>query len=318
VLALTALEVILQPDVPLYQNLVESATHARFVTSYGLPIVHPFLLTLSSFLSVLVVQRMWKLGRSWNRIAHLVILQLPALMFLSRGTLATTALACLFLTLPYIGRLRLRSALSLAAVGLAGILLFGALGNLRSGGSAYILQISEPSPALRTVLGPLTDEVMWSYIYFSSPIATFANTTRELAPLTSQHVDDSVRRFFITEVVPDVLSDRLAPGIDRPALAQLHPALTVGTVFGPSFAYLGWMGPLLMVCLVLIFNAWVSALIPNKDPYGAVVLAFAHATMLLLVFSNMLTYTGLLAPIGYGLLAGWLRRVRFFPQLKGR
>jgi hypothetical protein len=208
--------------------------------------------------------------------------------------------------------LTLKRGISLAAIAVAGLFLFGLFGDLREGSSEVIQKVGRPSAAFKASGVPAP--YLWTYIYLTSPLANL-----ELAVANPSLEGSSVAEFAISEMLPDFISKRVLPQLasysslvqERVFTPEVSPGLNVATLYGRAFVMLRWTGAtILFAQLCLLILVYVRLI--RDSPYRLPCLALLNVFVLFCTFHNMLSYTGLILQLVWPLL---LPRPRAWPQL---
>ena len=241
---------------------------------------------------------------------------MPFALIFSRGGLTMVIISCFFvyiLSVSYtlnIARLLNILLLKLVPFCMLFLLLFGALGNVRStsqlddsdAGNSLILQVGEATPKFYSSGVPA--ELYWGYLYISSPIA---NLQENINSVTAKNIQVDFNHFisFISnEILPDFISKRVNEvfGISRTGYSLIIPALTVSTVYAGSYSHLSWIGIILMAIFTMGFPKWYIPLLSVDNPLRVSGIAVLNSIYLLLLFDNMFRVSGMILPLIYPIL----------------
>lgn len=169
----TGLDITFSGGIPLYWAIAQTGKN---YTEFGIPSFHGivnasylFLIT-SLFLSHLLQPKYWRI------IAVLFLLSWPIAM-LGRGILlsALVQMAGVYLMMR---RVSVRSLIGLAIITVGGIMAFGYLGDLRSGGPVLAYLAPEGG-----ILQILPSGFLWVYVYITTGINNLANSVDVITPL---------------------------------------------------------------------------------------------------------------------------------------
>ncbi len=284
-LFLYGIEFLYEWDVPLMAKLLGRSGVGYM--EFGIPILHGVLISFNSFL--IAHSFATYMSTKNKKILHYyLLLYLPALLFLSRSIMVLGVLTSLFIYLHFAGKVRLFNKIKLGILGLAGLFLFGVIGNLRSGGE-YIYTQSEATEDF--MQSSIPKEYYWTYLYVASPLANFQNTVNK-----SNVEEYDFTGFIFYENLPRIVSKNLGAPLQltQRDLLRITPWLTVGTTYAKSYSYLEWFGPyLLFLSNLLMYLVVIVFLVPRKSSYHITTIAILSVIVLLNIFSNMLIVTGI-------------------------
>jgi oligosaccharide repeat unit polymerase len=164
---------------------------------------------------------------------------------------------------------------------LALILVFGYIGDLRTGGETF-RQLAEPSPNYPEWL---PSGVLWVYIYVGTPINNMVNTVQSTAPLNSPLFPNATSLLFpsvIREVIynPTTISDALSGDL-------VSDAFNVSTAYVGAFQDFGMAG----VAGFSIVLGWLSAHFwRDRSLRGSLIYAVMGQCLIVSIFFNHLFY----------------------------
>lgn len=309
--AVALIEIAYDPNTPLVLSLVGAAVAKSYVTDYGLPLVHPFLCTFSSFYAVRLFDA-YLLSKQWQHLALAFACIAILVVFFVRGQLAITFMAALFVFMYRAQRIRLKTLAVGGFVCALGIYGFGWAGNLRLADKELILDFGGASGNFVAVAGDAASELFWGYLYLTSPIANFQENldARAAGGVASDRRDlySVVAAFANFELLPDLISKRISPLLELQPEGKadlVSPALTVGTLYADAYSYLGWIGPTIMFFWFVILTFVFLSLLKPSGSYYLVGLGFWASAAVLTSFDNMLVHNAILLPIIYAI---WLDR----------
>lgn len=301
ILALSLLQFAYDRDLPLLQVVSGSApTHKAFVDDYGIPLLHPILLSFSSFFSVYLFHLFLSTQHRRN-LFYLILTVLPLILFFSRGSLALTLIACVFVYVFFSRRYTALRAVVLLAISVLLAYIFGLSGSIRVADPAYILQIGGATTNFLTA--PVPRDFFWSYLYITSPLANFQLHVDSTPPHTIEH---DFAAFLVFDVLPDFISRHVADlyHIEAPSSTLVSPALTARSAYARSYLLLGWYGPTLLFGYFLLLTIFLLYALNKRSRFFLTGLAFLNTLTVLLVFSNTLVFSGTVLPILYSMILG--------------
>ena len=195
------------------------------------------------------------------------------------------------------GRLGMMRLSLVAVLALLALYVFGAFGDLREGDTA-IEQIGKPTAAFQESGVPKS--YFWTYIYMTSPMANL-----QLAVDTTSLENRGAAEFAVSEMLPDFISKRILPFLDAKQVKtpEVSPGLTVATMFGRSYVYTGWIGPVLLFTLLAALIV-VYLQIIRRSPYRVPCLALLNTFIVFCTFQNMIVFAGLILQLFWPLLLG--------------
>ena len=301
ILTITLLEIALDRQFPLLLVITDSVPNQKaFVDYFGIPLLHPLLLSFSAFYAVHLFHHVLT-NRAWSKLWLIALALMPTLVSWSRGTLAIVFISSLFVFLHHVtasSRLRARHIVAMGTVALLGLYLFGLSGNVRTQDPLYILRIGGASSSFTESVVP--SPFFWGYLYLSSPLANLQKTELDSG---REEPGGSVITLFFFDIVPNFVGkyfiDQL--GLVEPERHLITPPLTASTIYARPFNISGWPGAIMVyIYLVLFVNATLLLLLGSK--YSSVGVAFLNTTMLLSGFSNSLVFSGTILPIIYAVV----------------
>ena len=297
------LEFFLEKDIPMLSKLAGRA--GVNYMEFGIPLLHGILISFNSFLIAHTFT--CYLSSKDRRFLHYnLMLYVPAFLFISRSIIVLGVLTSIFIYLHYARRIRLATFIKLGVLALAGIYLFGVIGNLRSGGSYFYVQSQATEEFMES---SIPKEFYWTYLYASSPLANFQNTVNKKVV-----EEPNVAGFIFYENLPQIISKNLGDflGVEHRDLVRIVPWLTVGTTYAKSYSYLGWLGPYTLFIINLsIYLLIILFLVPRRSSYHVTAIAILSVIILMNIFSNMLVVTGISFQLAYCILFAFLENKKF-------
>lgn len=275
-------------------------------TEYGVKIFHPVLQFVTVLFSYILFETfLEEKSHKITLISMYIIILIPFVLAVSRGMLIMTLVTAFFIFIQK-RRFRLKHFFLVFVVGIAGIVVFGVVGNLRLNqqvgqhtsvssamDSSLILQIGDSSNSFAGSKIPKT--FFWTYLYTVSPLANLKTTINNNSNLNS----NGIVEFAITQWMPDYFSSRIYPQYKSEISSnapntRINSNLTASTVYQGSFLLFGWTGMLLTFIFILVFPLVYLWVLNRACPrFYSVGFAILCTIYLLLVFNNMFTFSGL-------------------------
>jgi oligosaccharide repeat unit polymerase len=290
-------------DVPLLSLLAGNYKYGSFP---GIPTVHVFAVTFSgAFATIRFADFLYEGGgRRWRYLFESLIPLTYFALLNYRGALVLALISWAFIYIIRRGRLGPVPFLSIVTLAMIGLYLFGAFGDVRTGG---IEKLGKPTSSFAQSGVPRT--YFWGYIYFTSPLANFQYTVDTADP--EFKLRDSLE-FVPAELLPDFLSNRILPllGAERRATPEIGPGLNVATIYARSYLYFGWIGVFMMFCWLIACILLYLRLI-LKSAYGVPSLALLNTLIFFCTFDNMIAQSFLALQLIWPLLLPLLSRRLF-------
>jgi hypothetical protein len=268
----------------------------------GIPTIHVILNGFQIFFCVYLFHLFLSVKNF--KILYLYLLNIiPFIIVFSRAALMIITIACLIIYVAsksdqLLSETVKRFIFKILPFALIVLILFGSLGNMRSGS-----QLDDPDNADELIFlvaeanskfynSGVPKILFWSYVYISSPLA---NLQRNIDMSKNRYPNSKdITSFFVNELLPDFMSKRIDEIFELlPTSPHLiTPNLTVGTVYAGSAYYLSWMGLIIMAIFIMILpKLYLNLLIKNDGLYieGIAVLCSMYS---LLIFDNMFKVSG--------------------------
>lgn len=117
-------------------------------------------------------------------------------------------------------------------------------------------------------------------------------------------------QFVAAELVPDFIGKRILESIGAPRedVARVAPTLNAAGVYARAFSYMGWVGAAIMFFVlsgVVVVFTWLM----GGSPYAVPAIATLNTMVLLCIFENMLSFTGMVMQLFWMLVFA-----QFFPR----
>jgi hypothetical protein len=280
-------------------------------TAFGIPTLHVFVVTFSSFFSIYLFHLYLSTKNRWMLFYYLFLMSAGILLF-NRGMMMINIVSSLFVYLQYKGRISMGSVLSLLVFSVVILYFFGVLGSLRSAhgqeeeySNDHILDIAKADNDF--VEGPVPKEYIWAYMYISSPLANLQYN------IDKQNTIEQTQRnavlFINNEFVFDFISKRINVllNAERVNCLKFVESMTVASVYTNSFIYMGWLGMIIMAVYALTLPVFYLSMLRKKNVFYVTATSILGSLYMYLIFDNMFTFTGLSFQLIYPLLFG-----RFF------
>jgi hypothetical protein len=217
-----------------------------------------------------------------------------------RGPALISMLSWVFVFVIKHGGIKPKHGLVLAIGGILALLLNGLLGDVRSPGQE---RIGAPSAAFRNSGIPQT--FFWSYLYATVPIANLQLSVDKLVKEQGTIVE-----FIASDLLPDTISKRLLPILNERIATgqgnlvsrdqlysweqpQVATGLNISSIFGRSYGFFGWLGPVILFVVLTIFIITYLILIA-RSPYRVPALALLNTLVVFCLFNNMLASAAML------------------------
>lgn len=300
------IEFIYFGEVPLLSliNGVDGVNYKEF----GIKSFHVLLISFNSFLIVYLFHCYISTKRKKILFYYLLSI-LPAILVVNRGMFLIGILSSFIVFLMSRKRfLTIKQLIFTVTVLLVILYFFGVLGNLRSaaGDPTYIPKESMATDVFME--SSIPKEYYWTYLYGASPLANFQyniNTTKE--------VDYNILDLVLFELVPDVISKRVAYIFDRqpPEPNKVREWLTVGTVYSRAYSFAKWLGPILIFFYTTFVIIITIGLVPKSNSYHVSSVAILSTLIFMNTFSNMFVFSGLILQLGYCILFSFIDNKKF-------
>ncbi len=294
-LLLLFLEIIAARGIPLLSYI--SGNRETEYTDFGLPFLHVIVVNglmicvLYSFYGIISTED--KTTKKYGY-KNMILAILPFFLMFSRGGIMFCILECLILFL--MSRQRISKVLfKLAAIFTFILFGFGALGNLRTdveGVKSLILEFGKATEEFKSSCIP--DEFFWTYIYIATPLAN-AQHMVDQNPVVD--IDAACfRDFAVFELMPDLVSKRISDGknMQRQEMDKILDAFNVASVYGRTYKYLGWWGPVYMFAFTVFFIFVTIGLIPRDSPFYVLGIVEVSMVVIMNLFDNMFIFMGLI------------------------
>lgn len=289
-----AADFIYARELPLLSLVAGTYKYGSFP---GFPTLHVFAVTFSgAFASIRFADFLYEHGgQRWRYLLESLIPLTYFALLNYRGPVVLALMSWAFIYVIRRGSLGPVRFLSVVALATVSLFLFGAFGDVRTGG---IEKLGKPTRSFVESGVPRT--YFWGYIYFTSPLANFQYTVDTADP--EYKLKDTLE-FVAAELLPDFLSNRILPWSDaeRRATPEIGRGLNVATIYARSYLYFGWVGVFMMfywfiICILLYLRMIL------KSRYGVPSLALLNTLIFFCTFDNMIAQTFLVFQLIWPLL----------------
>ena len=242
---------------------------------------------------------------------YLIEAMLPVLLFgllAYRGPAIICVSTWFFIFVIWCGELKLRHIVSTIAAAAMLFYLNGLIGDIRSPGQE---SIGAPSESFAESNVPKI--YFWTYLYSTVSIANFQLNVNEL-PGTQ----GTITEFIFTEMLPTPISRIILPVLNKKTSSgnssvatrdllyswkepQVAKGLNISTLFGRSYGYFGWLGPVIMFA-ALTFFIIMYLMLCLRSPYRVPCIALLNTFVVFCLFTNMIVSTAILLPLIFPLL----------------
>jgi oligosaccharide repeat unit polymerase len=270
--------------------------------TFGIPVVVVFSTAFTGFLCLLTFHHFLKFKKKEYLLYFIINFSFFVMIF-SRGILMMSLLSLFSLwIMMQKGALTVRNIAVIVVSVLLLLYGFGLAGNSRTAAevkdisasdniskNGIILEIADPSPAFKNSIVP--DEYMWSYLYFTSPLGNLQeNIDRTKIDISFS----STLAYLVNEFTFDFVSKRIqdAFGIKKYEKDLIVPALSVPTVFGEAYVYLGYVG-IVFYAIAMLVLPFFYFLVIRKFPLWQLGMSVLCAIYFFSIFDNMFIFSGL-------------------------
>jgi hypothetical protein len=306
------LEILYAGNIPLLAIL--SGKECDYKT-FGIKSFHVLLITFSNFYTVYIFHVYLSTRKTKCLVIAILLLGMLLLIY-NRGTFLLNISSCLFVYLLSIRKLHLKFTVILVLLAIPLLYLFGIAGNvrvMREAGrtehvtsSDIILKTGNAKDSFRDSIIP--KEYFWAYLYISSPLANLQKTITDSEP--ADLTFSRLLSFINFEILPDFISKRISRFLEikKIQINQITPAMTVGTVYGYSYAYLNWLGLALMFSYTMLASFTYLILLKKNSTFFITGIAILNTLILFNIFSNMFSFSGISFQLVYPLVFSFFRK----------
>lgn len=309
--ALWIMEFIYEQGIPLIK--VIKGDYYDY-TQFGIPTLHVFIVTFSSFF-VVYLFHVYISNKKSNLLIIYLLNLLPAILIVNRGMFLINLVSCFFVYFIYFFNENLdfvkiaKKGFSIALIVLVIFFSFGAIGNLRTASQFagnnpnldnFILEIGKAKGDF--INSSIPKEFFWVYLYISSPLANLQANIND-----DRSLDLDLNNFIMfinTQLLPDFISKRISNLYDteKERAMLITEELTVSSVYTGSYVYLSWLGLVIMAIFIMSFPLFYISFLSKKNKYYVTAIAILNSLYLFLIFDNMFYFSGLSLQLLYPLI----------------
>jgi hypothetical protein len=280
-------------SVPLIDMLQGQFKYTSFV---GIPTLHVFAVTFGSAFATIRFADFLYEPRWLPRLRYLLEALVPiafCILIVYRGPALVIAVSWAFVFI--IKRLRFVTGAGITLLAIGGLYLFGVFGEARTGS---IDALGRPTHAF--LESGISKSYFAAYLYSTGPMANLQYAVTGTDPIYNI---DRIPEFFVSEMLPDFISNRLLPliGAERIAVPEISAGFNVSSIFGRSYLFFGWIGVLAMfgwfAVVILVYLGLIL-----RSPYRVPCLALLNTLILFCMFDNMIAITSLSLQLAWPLL----------------
>ncbi len=306
IMGLFVVEVIVNGGIPLL--LITAGADVSYL-DFGIPVLHVAFFGFCYFFAVYWFD-LYLLRRGLLFLAFSGCALCTSILMFSRGAFVITLIALIGVYIQRRG-LRLRLLVIFAVLSAAALWGFGRLGDIRTHGvtgESVILTIGDASDKFLNSNVPT--ELFWPYLYASSPLANLQLNISNRVPTNSPSL------YFALEFFPDFISKRLVSEETRNASIPflITEELTVSTMYGWSFALLGWPGIWLSFSYFVVVSL-ICLKVLRRSRYLVSATSILTSLAFLGIFDNMYVFSGGILQVYIALLLKGFERI---PNISGR
>jgi hypothetical protein len=306
---------IYEGGIPLVKILLNQPYNYQL---FGLPSVHVFIVTFSSFYTVYLAH-VFLSGRKKIILVLYMINLFAAILIYNRGMFAFNLAASFFLFSLSFGRIPRYFIVILPVIALLLLFIFGFLGTLRESrqnglnyDNSIFLTTGKASESF--IHSAIPKEYFWGYIYITSPIAnlqqninTFENKSFSPGRLVGM-VNNEILMDFISKRINTLTSQE--PEMDHRIVGPFN----VSTVYSRCYSYLGWSGIFFMGILILAIPLMYRLIVTSESPFYLTGMCILSTMFLFLAFDNTIRFTGFSFQLVYPVILTYA--VKRFQTLK--
>jgi hypothetical protein len=309
------IEFIYAGGIPLLKILLK---HPYDYRVFGVPTLHVFVVTFSSFYTVYLIH-LYLSSKSKSILILYFLNLIAALLIYNRGMFLFNLSSSGLLYLVYKNQIAWKQLAVGSVLILVLLFVFGVIGSLRVSregrkpySNADFLKTGKANQSFRESIIP--KEFFWSYIYISSPLANLQyNVSTYPAPSPAPR---KLGEMVNNEMVMDFISKRINSwfGLQPVNDHRISRPFNVSTIYSRSYCYMGWTGLLIMAFTLLILPWLYFKILPVESPFFLSALVILCTLYLFLAFDNTLRFTGLSFQLVYPIVFHY--GFQKFPSLK--
>jgi hypothetical protein len=308
-------EFVYAGGIPLLKILLNQPYDYK---AFGIPSLHVFIVTFSSFYTVHLFHLY--LSQKRKKLFFLFCLNLAAAIIIyNRGMFMFNLFSALFLYLTYKNSFSPKEIMLGVAASILLLFVFGSMGSLRvsrAASTAYsnedFLKTGSATESFKS--SSIPSEFFWSYIYITSPLANLQNNinTFPVEPITGTRIIEYINNELLMDFMSKRINNKL--NLEREKENTIPGPFNVSTVYSRCYSYAGWFGMILMAGLLCVIPLIYFKMLPTNSPFFLSGFSILCTLYLFLAFDNMLRFTGLSFQLVYPLLLHYV--FKKWPGLK--
>lgn len=283
-IAATIVEIIVSGGIPIVW-LVQGSSKTYF--DFGIPSLHGLLNALLLSLSLCNMGLFLRYGRKRHLVVPVFVMFWSA-MVITRNMMIVNLLQCVLIWLR-MRAVRYTTIMLIAIVAAAALLVFGFIGDLRTGAEAF-RALAQPTDTYPTWL---PSGVLWVYIYLTTPINNVVFTIHSWTPTFNVLFPNTTSLLF-----PSVLRNAIYP-MDASTLGTgdlVTEAFNVSTAFAGPYQDFGTLGVVAFTALI----GFCAAIYWTRNSFKhALIYAVIGQCLLMTVFYNHFFYLPIISQIGW-------------------
>jgi len=289
----SVVETIVGRGLPIFWLLAGDTT--RDYRDFGVPSVHGLLTAV--YLTLVVAHFIfYRVYRDRRDLLTVLFLLWWPLLLVNRGALVWALFEIAAVQL-LTSRFVLSQALKMAAVALAALLVFGFVGDLRTGFHKDALR-GVVSADAQFLVDDLPSGFLWVYIYVTSPVNNVVAAIDRLQPMYRVY-------FSAMNLLPTIVRDKVFTDPDnRYALGLVNEAFNTATWYANFLGDFGVRGTIAVVAAMQLVIAWFYVHARRGWLWAVLAYAALFQGIALSIFSDTLTSLVTIAQVaiavGYG------------------
>jgi hypothetical protein len=286
--------------IPLFA-FIRGAEYGEVI--YGVPTLHTILVTFNCFYAVYLFHQYVSTKRK-RLLFYYLLTVFPFILLVQRSSIMHILAASFYIFLLSLPRIRASFIGGAVVFILVIFYLFGYLGNVRSGRGDPTFIPRASGATERFLESPVPKEFYWSYLYISSPVASFQYNIDH-----SRYIKKDLTSLMLYEGMPDFFAKRIAVAVgkEKRSFVQMNDFLNVGTIYADPYSYLQWEGPVLIfLWLLLIINLYMFVIV-RSSRYCIVGLSIVINVIVFGNYHNTIAYSALSFQLVYPVLFSMFR-----------
>jgi oligosaccharide repeat unit polymerase len=266
---------------------------SRDYRDFGVPSLHGFITAVYLFsLSGLLL--LYLLERRRRDLLSILGLVIWSLLLINRGAFIWTLLEALGVFL-VVRRISVSGIITVGAFVLAGLLLFGYVGDMRAGAGKQLLRDMTTERG-RFLADELPSGFLWVYLYITSPVNNIVGGIDRLVPLYRPY-------HSLTNLLPTIIRERVYTDVEsKYALSLVNEAFNTSTWYVNFLADFGVRGAFLVVCFIQMILVYFYQHARHGYAWGVLAYGALFQGLALSIFSDTFTSLVTIAQVGVALL----------------